>query len=690
MGVCVNMSYMKNKILFFVTVVLLALFCVGCDNSVENGSGTGFVRFGEDDASRSLDIDDRLQCPVEDTYWAYTAVKVDGLHTTGESEKGGVEADTGINGTTAGGYKLRPVKNGPAAGLGVCSRKFAYGDWKFRIYGYEGYNGVSGAFTKLLYTSDEVYVRVNNSATPAEATFVLTETDAYKNMKSFLIFRDLYWTVPENMKIYKGSSLSVTVKEGTEVIARGMGTVSTAADSPSGTEIPVGLAFEYNSDGTVKNQFESGTEHIFTFEIKYVRGTSGTEDCDITETTTTVVREFTIPFFYDTVTTVYGSLDDVNVNCGNFVNGDFGYVVAITADSTNNKFADLQSAFDRNNTVTLVRDLDYAGTVVCKSAGSSAVRFELKVSNNQFIRNLTVTNNRPAGSGNLSFVFLLGGSTNGFYLNVPVGTTMKIKNNIRFDGNEIQIPKLGRVKVVVSRLMPESFSFTTVTISRVANQYYVTLTGEEDNPNAELFDTLEKLDVNKSIGLDFSLSHLYVDSDGNHADMPKYLQNDLEKLAKLTRKASKCQKGSKNSIKAWQKVRKEQLHISNSRKDFLHKESRKIANKYDYVFVENLDLKSMQSKDTKMKLGRNVSDRAYGTFVNFLDYKLRWLGKELIKVDRYFPSSKTCSDCGCVNNNLKLNDRDWICPICGKKHDRDINAAINIKKEGIRLVLQKQ
>ena len=269
-------------------------------------------------------------------------------------------------------------------------------------------------------------------------------------------------------------------------------------------------------------------------------------------------------------------------------------------------------------------------------------------------------------------------------------TTMKINNNIRFDGNEIQIPKLGRVKVVVSRLMPESFSFTTVTISRVANMYFVILTGEEDNPNAELFDMLEKLDVNKSIGLDFSLAHLYVDSNGNHADMPKYLQNDLEKLAKLTRKASKCQKGSKNSNKAWQKVRKEQLHISNQRKDFLHKESRKIANKYDYVFVEDLDLKGMESSENKIKFGIDVIDRSYGTFLNYLTYKLNWLGKKLIKVDRYFASSKLCNKCGYKNDNLQLSDREWTCPICGEKHNRDVNAAINIRKEGIRLVLQNQ
>ena len=269
-------------------------------------------------------------------------------------------------------------------------------------------------------------------------------------------------------------------------------------------------------------------------------------------------------------------------------------------------------------------------------------------------------------------------------------TTMKINNNIRLDENNIQIPKLGRVKIVVSRLMPESFSFTTVTISKVANMYFVTLTGEEDNPNAELFDDLDKLDVNKSIGLDFSLAHLYVDSDGNHADMPKYYQNALEKLAILTRRASKCKKGSKNSIKAWQKVKAKQLHIANQRKDFLHKESRKIVDKYDYVFVENLDLKSIKSKDNKIKFGIDVSDRSYGMFLNFLSYKLDWLGKKLIKVDRYFPSSKLCNKCGYKNDKLQLSDRDWICPICGENHDRDKNAAINIRNEGIRLVLQNQ
>lgn len=269
-------------------------------------------------------------------------------------------------------------------------------------------------------------------------------------------------------------------------------------------------------------------------------------------------------------------------------------------------------------------------------------------------------------------------------------TTMRINNNIRLEGNDIQIPKLGKVKIVLSRMLNESFSFTTVTISRVANRYFVTLTGEEDNPNAELFEALEKLDINNSIGLDFSLGHLYVDSNGKHADMPKYYQNSLEKLAKLTRRASKCEKGSKNSIKAWEKVKLMQLHIANQRNDFLHKESRRIANIYDYVFVEDLDLKNMQSSENQMKLGRNISDRGYGHFLHFLDYKLSWLGKKLVKVGKYFPSSKTCNKCGYINKELELSDRKWICPMCGEKHDRDENASINIKKEGIRLVLQNQ
>ena len=266
-------------------------------------------------------------------------------------------------------------------------------------------------------------------------------------------------------------------------------------------------------------------------------------------------------------------------------------------------------------------------------------------------------------------------------------TTMNINNSIRFVEDDIQIPKLGRIKVIRHRKLPESFKFTMVSVSRLGRHYYVSLLGEE-----EYFDygeyIKESLDPNNSIGLDFSLSHLFVDSNGSHLDMPTYYQDSLTKLAKEQRKLSRMKKDSSHYKKQLLRVKNLHEHIANQRKDYLHKTSRYLANKYDYVFVEDLDLKEISSKrKEKLKLGIFVSDLAFGTFLNQLKYKLEWLNKKLIKVDRYFPSSQLCSVCNYRKSDLTLNQRSWVCPICGFKHDRDYNAAINIKKEGIRMIL---
>ena len=266
-------------------------------------------------------------------------------------------------------------------------------------------------------------------------------------------------------------------------------------------------------------------------------------------------------------------------------------------------------------------------------------------------------------------------------------TTMKNNyDNIRFIEDDIQIPKLGRVKIKLHRRLPESFKFTMVSVSRSGRYYYVSLLGEE-----EYFDygeyIKESLDPNNSIGLDFSLSHLFVDSNGNHLDMPTYYQDSLTKLAKEQRKLSHMKKDSSHYKKQLLRVKNLHEHTANQRKDFLHKVSRKLANAYDYVFVENLDLKEMSERRDKLKLGISIFDLGYGTFLNYLSYKLKWLNKKLIKVDRYFPSSQLCSACNYRKSDLTLNQRSWVCPICGFKHDRDYNAAINIKKEGIRMIL---
>ena len=266
-------------------------------------------------------------------------------------------------------------------------------------------------------------------------------------------------------------------------------------------------------------------------------------------------------------------------------------------------------------------------------------------------------------------------------------TTMNINNSIRFIGDDIQIPKLGKVRIIKHRHINESFSFTMVSISRKGKYYYVSLMGEEECVDYEEM-IKESLDANNSIGLDFSLEHLFVTSEGEHIDAPSYYEDSLTKLAKEQRKLSHMVKDSKNYLKQKQKIDNLHSHIANQRKDFLHKVSRNIANKYDYVFVEDLDLKEMSSSKTKYKFGLRIFDLGYSTFLNYLSYKLDWLNKKIIKVNRYFPSSKRCNECYYKNEELTLSQRSWVCPICGKKHDRDINAAINIKKEGIRMVLE--
>ena len=266
-------------------------------------------------------------------------------------------------------------------------------------------------------------------------------------------------------------------------------------------------------------------------------------------------------------------------------------------------------------------------------------------------------------------------------------TTMNINNSIRFIEDDIQIPKLGKVRIVKHRHINESFSFSMVSISRKGKYYYVSLMGEEEWVDYE--EIIKKaLDVNNSIGLDFSLEHLFVTSEGEHIDAPSFYEDSLTKLAKEQRKLSHMVKDSKNYLKQKQKINNLHNHITNQRKDFLHKVSRNITNKYDYVFVEDLDLKEMSSSKTKYKFGLRILDLGYSTFLNYLSYKLDWLNKKIIKVNRYFPSSKRCNECYYKNEELTLSQRSWVCPICGKKHDRDINAAINIKKEGIKMVLE--
>jgi putative transposase len=190
----------------------------------------------------------------------------------------------------------------------------------------------------------------------------------------------------------------------------------------------------------------------------------------------------------------------------------------------------------------------------------------------------------------------------------------------------------------------------------------------------------------KIIALDMSANSFAVSSEESQFVNPHFYRRAEPKMSKLSRKHSNKQKGSKNKEKARLRLAKCNLKISNQRKDWLHKVSTKLVRDFDIIGVEDLDIKEMQQGNLK-GLSKTISqDFCWSEFVRMLEYKSEWNGKYLIKVDRYFPSSQLCSCCGYQNKGLTLSDREWICPHCGQRHDRDKNAALNIKKEALRLL----
>jgi putative transposase len=161
---------------------------------------------------------------------------------------------------------------------------------------------------------------------------------------------------------------------------------------------------------------------------------------------------------------------------------------------------------------------------------------------------------------------------------------------------------------------------------------------------------------------------------------PHYLKKAEKRLIRLQRKMSKKQKDSKNKEKARLKLADYHQYVSDARNDFLHKLSKTIIDENQVIVVEDLNTKGMVKN---RHLAKSISDSGWSTFVTYLEYKAKWYGKKLIKVDRFYPSTKTCSNCGYINNNLTLSDREWTCPICGTYHDGDINASRNLYLVGL-------
>ena len=262
-------------------------------------------------------------------------------------------------------------------------------------------------------------------------------------------------------------------------------------------------------------------------------------------------------------------------------------------------------------------------------------------------------------------------------------TSNWINNNIeiipRSDSeNYIKLPKLGRVRIILHRSIPDEWRMKHATIKETASgKFFISLTFDVEIRPKEPRKEFDKIEA-----FDYSMPSLVVSASGENditADDIHWYRNLEKRIAKEQRRLSRMQHGSRNHWEQKHKIGKLHEKAGNRRKDFLHKLSRKVSDSFDAVVVEDINLQHMSQY---MNFGKSVYDNGYGLLRNMLAYKLEEQGKVLVKVDMFFPSSKRCSACHAVNHDLQLSDREWTCPSCGMHHDRDKNSCKNLLDEG--------
>ena len=253
------------------------------------------------------------------------------------------------------------------------------------------------------------------------------------------------------------------------------------------------------------------------------------------------------------------------------------------------------------------------------------------------------------------------------------GGSFAVPQYFKVEGNRIFIPKFkGGIRFAKSQDVLGELRNMTVSVTP-GGKYYVCIMA-----HVEVGD-LEK--TNLSVGIDLGLKDFVITSNGDRYSSNKFIKKYSKKLATMQKHLSRKKKGSGSWNRQRIKVARLQEKITSCRNDKLHKISVELIRRYDVVCCEDLNVKGMVKNH---HLAKAVSDASWGTFVTMLEYKAKWYGKELVKIGRFYPSSKTCHHCGHVKEDLSLSDRYYTCPNCGELIDRDLNAAKNILDEGLR------
>ncbi len=256
--------------------------------------------------------------------------------------------------------------------------------------------------------------------------------------------------------------------------------------------------------------------------------------------------------------------------------------------------------------------------------------------------------------------------------------SFRIPQRVKLEDGRVYIPKIGWVKVRQSQVL--DLPLKSARFKRDATgQWYVSLVAEFDLPDLPK----PPIETETAIGIDVGFDRFATDSNGRIFENPRFFRKAERKTKRGQRRLSRKQKGSANRSKARRALSRAYEKVANRRADFAHKFSTSVVNEKSTIACETLNLKGM----SKTKLAKSVSDAAHRETFRQIEYKARWRNRNFVYIDRWFPSSQLCSNCGHRNQELSLPDRFWTCPACGVRHDRDHNAAKNVRDEGIRILV---